>query len=250
MKRSAFISDIIFTFFASFLCTLVLFRFLKVSVIMANLLAGICGLLAAASFAAAKQSKRKVFFLKKSDETLKGKLMLHLAMLSDEGKTRFFLERLTDKENGARRFGKLRICTDESFYLLRFHLAPVSTDDILIFSRMKTGKKKILLCNHLDDEAFRLCEKLNIECFDGEKVYFLLKEKNALPTQYLGEETSSEKTRQHFQLWFSRANAKRFLVGGGLILLTSLISPYPYYYLVFGCVLVLSAIFVRIFGYE
>ena len=248
MKRSAFISDIIFTFFTAFLCTLVLFRFLDVGLIAANALSAACGALIAASVAAAKQSKRKTFFLKKSDEIQKEKLLLHLAMLSDEGKMRFFLERLSDETS--RRYGKLRFSTEDTLYQLRFHLAPVSPDDVLAFSRFKSNKKKTLLCNRLDESARALCKTLHVEALEGEQVYRLLKEKDALPERYLGEEMPVEKHKQRFRLWFSRSNSKRFLVSGALILFAAFVSPFRYYYLFFGFALILSAVFVRIFGYE
>ena len=249
MKRSAFISDIIFTFFTSFLCALVLFRFLGVRVIMANLLAILCGILVAAAFAAAKQNKRKLFFLKKSDETLKEKLSLHLAALSDDDKTRFFIERLSEQDTPARRYGTLHVSTDDAIYFLKFTLSPVNADEILTISRCSTDKKKILLCNRLENDAGLLCERLRIEVLTIERVFLFLKERNALPEEYLPKAPAPEKHRR-LRLWFSRKNAKRFLVGGGLILVTAFVSPFPYYYLVFGLALTASAILVRIFGRE
>jgi hypothetical protein len=39
------------------------------------------------------------------------------------------------------------------------------------------------------------------------------------------------------------------LVAGALVLLTSLITPFPYYYLTFGSLLLLIATLIRFFGY-
>lgn len=250
MKRSAFISDIIFAFFAAFLFTLCLFRYLGIKLIPAILLAILCGALTAASVGSFLQSKRKTFFLKKSDEALKQKLLLHLAFLSDESKTQFFLSRLSSEQFPAKRFGRLRIYTADAFYTLRFDLASVSSDDILRFSRLKTGKQKILLCSKIEDAAHTLAEKLNIKVLTGDKVYALLKEQGSLPESYLGEETAEMKRGRRFRLWLSRANAKRFLIAAILTLLSALLSPFPYYYILFGGVLLFSALLIRIFGYE
>lgn len=245
MKKSAFISDIIFAFFTLFLCTLVLFRYTGIGLFPALLLSAICGTLTACAVGAWLKSKRKTFFLKKSDEAQKEKLMLHLAILSDEQKTKLFAELLS-----AKRFGKLKLYTDERFYALRFSLAPVNADEVLAYSRLKTGKPKTILCAKIEESAYNLCQKLGIQAQAGDEVYALFKEKNALPKAYLGEESTEKKYGRKVRLWFSRANAKGFLVCAALLLLTALISPFPYYYFVFGGLFLVASVLIRIFGYE
>ena len=245
MKKSAFISDIIFAFFTLFLCTLVLFRYTGIPLFAALLLSAICGTLAACAVGAWLKSKRKTFFLKKSDEAQKEKLMLHLAFLSDEQKTKLFAELLS-----AKRFGKLKLYTDERFYTLRFSLAPVNADEVLAYSRLKTGKPKTILCAKIEESAYKLCQKLGIQVQAGDEAYALFKEKNALPKAYLGEESTEKRYGRRVRLWFSRANAKGFLVCAALLLLTALISPFPYYYFIFGGLFLVASVLIRIFGYE
>ena len=248
MKKSAFISDLIFTYLTTFLFTLCLFRYVGIKLIPSFLLALVCGVLGTVAVGAYLQSKRKELFLKKSDERLKEKLLLHLALLSDEKKTQFFQERLSSPTTPIKRFGRLRIYDDEYFYYLHFSLSPVNADDVLRFSRLKTGKQKNVLCASIEEPAQALAEKLKIEVLTGDRVFALLKSRNALPDVYLGETPNERKRR--FTLWLSRANAKRFLVAAALTLFTALFSPFPYYYLLFGGVLLLSALFVHVFGYE
>ena len=250
MKKSAFISDIIFAFFTLFLCTLVLFRYTGIALFTALILSAVCGTLSACAVGTWLKSKRKTLFLKKSDEAQKEKLLIHLAYLSDEQKTQFFLQRLTSENLPAKRFGKLKIYTPDALYLLRFSLAPVSADETLAFSRLKTNRTKTILCANIEERAYKLCQKLGIRVKAGDEVYALLKEKNALPDTYLGEESTEQKYGRRFRLWLSRANAKRFLVCSALLLLTALVSPFPYYYFVFGSILLLIAVLVKIFGYE
>ena len=64
MKKSAFISDLIFTFFSAALFTLCLFRYLKIGFFPALVLAILCGALASFSVGAFLQSKRRTYFLK------------------------------------------------------------------------------------------------------------------------------------------------------------------------------------------
>ena len=247
MKRSALISDIIFAFFACFLCTLVFFRALRISLFFSILLAAVCGVLSASATAALLQRKRKTVFLKRSDETQKEKLLFYLSCLSDEEKTRFFLSRLSLDGSTIHRQAKLRLASETKFYLLHFTFSPVNADEVAAFSRWKTQKEKVLLCNKIEEQAYTLAERLRVRILTGNEVYAYLKDNNGLPTSY-GEESAEKKRERRFNLWFSKKNAKPFLISAGLILLTSFISPFRKYYLVFGFLLFTASILIRIFG--
>ena len=247
MKRSAFISDIIFAFFVGFLCTLLVFRYVGIGLIAALSLSVLCGILTACATFTLLQSKRKTLFLKRSDEAQKAKLLFHLSCLSDEEKTNFFLQRLSP-ENPLKRFGKLRLFSEEQFYLLHFTFAPVTADEVAAFSRLKTNKEKVLLCSTIEDNAYALAEKLNVRALTGNEVYALLKDNDGLPETYLGDESPDKKRKRRFELWFARKNAKPFLTAAALTLFTALVSPFPYYYFIFGGILLALAIAIRIFG--
>lgn len=246
MKRFAFISDLIFTFFASTLLALCLFRFLRVGFWASLFLASLCGGLIMASFGAYLQSKRKNLLLKRSDEQAKQKLLLHLALLSDGAKTEFFRLALS-KDMPLQRFSQLRLHNENQFYFLHFNLAPVTADDVAKYARLKTGKEKILLCGTIEEPARLLCQRLQIQVKTGEEVYVSLKEAEALPENYLGDAEPNRK-KARLKLWFSKRNSKRFLLSATLILLVSLLTPFFYYYVIMSAMLLLIAVFVRIFG--
>ena len=247
MKKSAFISDVFFTSFVVFLLTLCLFRYLQIKLVLAVVLSVVCGVLAGCSFAAVLQTKRKNFFLKKSDELEKDKFLLHLALLSDEEKTKLFLRYLSVREQ-AKRFARLQIYTQTAFYFLRFSITPVTADEVARLARFKTGKPKILLCAQIEATAAALCEKLGVEVRTGREIYKAFKTENLLPQRYLADGAPTKKRR--LRLWFSKRNGKSFLYCGALILLTSFFTPFAYYYLIFGSILVIGAVVVRVFGYE
>ena len=249
MKKSAFFSDIFFSFFCSFLFSVCLFRYLNLSLFLALTLAICCGVLLAAAVAAYLQSKRKNLFLKKSDETKKEKLLLHLALLSEEKQTTLFKDAIPSEEP-LQRFGRLRLYSTNKFYFLNFRLTPVNADDVANYARLKTGKEKILLCSDAENSAVGLCEKLNIQVKTGEDVYLLLKEHDKLPERFLGEESDENKRKRRLKLCFSKRNGKAFLIGGITLLFTSFLTPFPYYYWIFGGGLLLVSVLVRIFGYE
>ena len=248
MKKTAFFSDVFFAFFTVATFTLCLFHYFKISLPISLFLAVLCGALCALSIGALLYSKRKNLLLKKSDELQKQKLFLHLVLLSDEQKTQFF-ERVFP-EQSFKKQGKLRFSTASELYFLRFSFSPVSADEIAAISHFQSAKQKILLCDEIEEKANALCQSLHIQVKTGTEVYLMIKEANALPEVYLGEKTPLKRSERRKKLWFSKTNARRFLSGGALILLTSLITPFAYYYLIFGSLLLAAAALVRIFGYE
>ena len=251
MKKSAFISDLFFAFFTLFIFTLCLFRYLRMDLWLAFILSVICGLLTSGAVGAFLQSKRKHFFLKKSDEAQKQKLFLHLALLSDEEKTKYFQNALSSRlETPVFRFAKLKLYSKTNFYFLKFTIQPVTADEIAAFSRLKTSKQKTLYCLEIDESANTLCERLNVEVKTGADVYTLVKDARAIPDVFLGDQNGQKKPKHRLKLWFSKQNGKRFLTSGALILLASLLTPFAYYYLLFGGILLVLAAVVRIFGYE
>lgn len=250
MKKSAYFSDVLFAFCLAFLCTLCLFRYLGIALFLSLLLSVVCGALVGLAIAAILQSKRKTLRLKKSDEEQKRRLLLHLALLSEEQRTRFFLRVFAQEQGGVTRMGKLRVASPSAIYRLCFDFAPVTADAVATFARIKTNKEKFLLCHKIEEEAATLCHTLGIRLQTGDDVYALVKERDAFPPQYLGELAPQDKKKRLFHLCFSKSNSRRFLTGGALILLTAFLTPFPYYYLIFGGILLLVALCIRIFGFR
>ncbi len=245
MKKSAYFSDVFFSFLLVAFITLLLFRHFSLSLALAFPLAFSCGILAACAIASLLKSKRKHLDLKKSDESQKRKLLLHLALLSSEAQTSFFSRVLT-----AERVSSLRLSTADTIYSLFFRFAPVSADEIAKLFRQKTAKAKCVLCDRIEDEAKKLCEVLDIRVKTGEEVYALVKERELLPKNYLGQETPPDKTKRRLQTAFSKTNSRRVFVSGLLLLITSVFTPWRTYYLIFSFILLLTALLVRIFGYS
>ena len=250
MKKSAFYSDVLFTFFLGWLFTLCVFRYLRIPLLLSFILSVICGALGGGSVAALLARKRKLLFLKQSLSQKKQRFLDHLSLLSEEKRTEYFQTALSKAtEEPVLRRGKSHLAGENDFYFLHFRFTPVSADDVANVFRLKTSKQKHLLCNRIDEEAARLCAKLNIRLQLGESVYELLEKADALPETYLSDETADNKKERRLRLWFHKRNAKRFVVGGALLLLSSLFTPFPYYYLIFSFLLLVAAALIRIFGY-
>ena len=272
MKKSAFISDLIFTFCAAFIGSVCLLRYLTVSLLLSALTALAFATATTLLLGGYWKGKRAAFLLKKSEEREKDMLLLHLAFLSDGAQSKLFFEALkrhetqnqpprkvnADNADGAtpteeepklilRRNGL--IVSPTQTVMARFRFGALHADEITPLIRADS-ENKTLFCGELTKDAESLLTRLGIAVKKGEQSYLLLKEQNALPAEYLGADSFTQKKKRRAGLWFSKNNSRRFLGGGCLLLLTSLITPFPYYYLVLGGALLLTSIFVRVFGYR
>lgn len=274
MKKFAYVSDLIFFFSVSFLCSACAFRLLRIPFWLSVALSTLCGGLTTLSAAAFLRDKRQRTLLKKTDERQKERLLFHLALQDDDQNRRFFSAFFTEtasqtapiqtkRPDGTTAIdGKIETTphtTEQAAYhkdgtftcngtrqLCLFRLTPLTADDLLPLLRIQTEAPKRLLCAELDEKSQTLCKRYNIEIWTGERVYTELKSARRLPP--LPDEISTKKTRK--KLWFAKANAKRFLTSAALLLLAAQLTPFFLYYLLFAFALLCAAVFTRIFGYE
>ena len=260
MKKFAFLSDIFFAFGAAFLPALCFLRFCRFPLPAALFLSATAGIFAAAAVFLFLGRRRKRFLLAGKDEKEKEKLLFHLAFQSEEKVldtfSAFFASR--DEEGNARnapetvralmrRGVPVAEAETEEFCPL-FSFCPPDADRVAPFLEENAGKKKTLLCGDLTPDAEKLCARFGVHVLKGADVYRLLKKGNALPKDYLSP--PPEKKGLKRRAWFAKSNSRRFLFAGVLLLLTSFLTPFPFYYLLFGSALVLTAALVRIFGYR
>ena len=260
MKKSAFISDLLFAFGAAFLPALCFLRFWRFPLAAALFLSAVIGLFAAGAVFFVLRRKREKFCLAKKDEEEKEKLLFHLSLQSEEkvagGFAKFFSshdeegkERETPCAARVRKTrGKAFVETESEDFFPFFSLCPPDADKIAPVLGKKEERQKVLLCSDISPQAEGLCARFGIRVLKGTDVYKMLKRGNALPENYILP--PPPKKGQKRRLWFAKGNSRRFLLGGVLILLTSLITPFPFYYLITGSALVIAAVLVRIFGYR
>ena len=252
MNKSAFISDLIFSFFVAFLLTLCIFRYVGVALITALFLSGVCGALCACALGAFWQSKRKTTLLKRSELALKEKLQLHLCLLSPEKARDIFYEAMSKnpQTQTAVKQGKNRVETATECYFFYLQFPPVTAQEVAKIYRFSTAKSKVLVCLQMDEQAFALCHRLGITPNTGEWAYTFLKKHDALPQSYLGEEMTVDKRKRRLRICFAKNNARRFVTSALFILAFSFFTPFSLYYLIFAFLLLFSAVFIRVFGYS
>ena len=92
MKKSAFISDIVFAFLVIFLPAVCLFRYWRFPLAAAAALAALTGAFASLLTYFFLRWKREKLCLKKQDEETRDKLLLHLALQGKEENVKYFAE--------------------------------------------------------------------------------------------------------------------------------------------------------------
>ena len=83
---------------------------------------------------------------------------------------------------------------------------------------------------------------------DADEVYLLLKETDNLPEQYIMGSRMKKSLKNGLLRRLGKKSARGYLLAGVSLLLFSLISIFPVYYIVAGGLMLAAAVLVRIFG--
>ena len=129
----------------------------------------------------------------------------------------------------------------------RFRATALSADDTLPILTHPTDKTPLLLCNALNDEAKNLVSRFGLRFIGIDEIYAKLKKAELLPDKYRSEPAFTKRKTRIFS-GFSKKNARPFFTGGAMVLVASLYSPFPYYYLVFGIALTAISVLVKMFA--
>lgn len=253
MKKLACFSDVAFAFTAAFLPSLCYLRYRQAPLFWSAIVSLLFGVGVSMLTWSYLKKKYATATLKASEKRQMERLSLHLALLTPKEKTDFIMENantLVGEEIEGRKLssGKPFFYTDNQIVYCHFTLSALTADELTPLLSLGDNRAPVLLCNELDKTAEKLCSALSVKVLTLPTIYRKLKENERLPERYKGEEAFQKKKKRRFSLWIQKSNAKPFLTGGALLLLSSLISPFPYYYLVVGFAMVATSAAVRIFG--
>ena len=254
MKKSAYLSDVLFAFVITALPVLCYLRYLRVPLWGALACALLVGGAAAIVTSARFKKKHELVHLRAKERLEAERFALHLAMLPHKERADFFagvFEHLFEGETAADirlRQGKAFLESEGFLALCDFRIAPLTADDALPLIRQATDKHCALLCNDLTGEGEEFLRRFDIHILSCESIYARLKKANALPNAMIGERAFVKKRKPRRAVYFARTNSRRCLTGGALLLLSSLIVPFPLYYWVMGGALLVCALLLRIFG--
>lgn len=132
----------------------------------------------------------------------------------------------------------------EARYFLLFRLEKVTADELRP-AVVAAGRQKFALGGAFTAEAEKLAAAFGVELWDAEKVYALVQGAGAMPDPLFAP-PPAPKRKLAFRL--RRAAWRGYAFSGGFLLLFSLWTIFPIYYLVSGGLLLAAAVLVRLFG--
>lgn len=248
MKKTAFYCDLVFFFSVFSLFFLCFFRYLRLPVFAALLLGLISGAGCTVPIYFYLKKKEGAILQKRSDEREQKLLFSYLALLKNRELIKTFSPFLKGYE---KKSAEKTPCfeKDGERVFLRFSFEPLSADDAAEFIKLRAEKKEnSLYCTDLAPQAEELLLRYGFAVHKGAEVYFLFKEQGKMPDFSALEKQKENKWVIRKRVWFSKKNSRPFLTGGVLLLFCSLLSPFPFYYLLVGSALLLLSLCVRFFG--
>lgn len=199
-------------------------------------------------FLLTKRSRDRVFLTRRQAEE-RAALMLHLALERRE-RTSAALAAAFRAEGKAVRQAEDELLVDDMPYLARFTMQPLSADEAAALLREYGKQPFVLLCNALTPECERLLAAFGRKTLCGDEVYELFARTQTLPSPLICGEIPRKPFKTRLRAAFRKTNARPFLVSGVLLLLMSLFTFFPVYYLIAGAALVLVSLAVRLFGHS
>ncbi len=240
-------SDTFFIFCTAFLLFFCIFRFYAQALWAAVLFA----LFAAAALAflchILLKKRRNKRCAARKDREERQKLSFHLALDTPEHNLSRIAAALARKTGEDAKMGKESISTPEGEYFLRFSLEPTTADELVPVVRAQ-GQDKTVLSNSFTKDAEKLADAFGIGRMDADEVYLLLKETDNLPEQYIMGSRMKKSLKNGLLRRLGKKSARGYLLAGVSLLLFSLISIFPVYYIVAGGLMLAAAVLVRIFG--
>lgn len=189
--------------------------------------------------------KNKKFLSKKEQEECSA-LLFHLALEKPE-RVRLALVNAFQADGKSVHCEKENLSVDGACVIPVFTLEPLSADSIARIIQ-RYGSKFILLCRSLSAEAEKILSTFSIEVKREKEVYELFSKTNTIPAPLICGEIPRKTVRNKLRRTFSKTNSRPFFVSGVLLLLMSLFTFFPLYYLISGCILLSCALLIRFFG--
>lgn len=250
MKKFDFplVADVLFYGASAFFLSLGFLRYARLPLALAVTLALLFGLGAAlAAFLFISRRHRKRYLSKKERERREA-LLLHLALEREERVRALLLTALCADEKEAHCEGD-ELSLDGERLVPRFTMQPVSADEVAALLRAHGEAPFTLVCNALSPEAEKLLASFGRKALRGDDVFELFERTQTAPEKLICGEIPRRTAKQKWRSGFSKKNARPFFASALLLLVMSLFTFFPVYYLISGSLLLACAIAVRIFGY-
>ena len=225
-----------------------LLRYLGVKIAVALLICTFFALATGGLTALLLSKKHKKAHLSAKEREARDGLMLHLALEKKEKVRALLLDAFTAD-------GKNVHCQQDGLMLEGvpliplFSLQPVSADAVARLLRDHGEQTFTVACNSLTPEAQKLLSDFGRNAMQKDEIFALFDRTQTMPSPLICGNLPRRTARQKVRRAFSKRNAKPFFVSGFLLLIMSLFTFFPVYYIVTGGVLLITSVFVRALGF-
>lgn len=250
MKRSdlPMFADIAFYTVCAFVFSLCVMRYYRLPFALSASVAALFALAAGgAAFLLLYSGKRRRALNKKQQEA-RDALLLHLALEKPERVRAQLLSALVADGSDARCEGE-RLSLDGVPLVPLFTMEPANADAVALLLREFGGTPFRIFCNALTPDAEKLLASFSVKADCKDEIYALFERTKTIPDPLICGELPRKTAKQKLRRSFSKANARPFFVSGLLLMLMSLFTLFPLYYVISGGLLLLCAVAVRLFGY-
>ena len=251
MKKIDFtlIADCAFYGFAVWFLSIGLLRYFRMKLALAAILASLISLAAMGVVFLFSYHRRLKRRLSKKETEAQEALLLHLALEKEERVRAALLTAfLADKKEAHCQDDVLLV--DETLCIPRFTMQPLSADEVARILRAYGREKLTILCNTLTPEAEKLAASFGVKVMRKNEIYALFTRTETTPSPLILAELPRKSIKRTFRRIVSKRSARPFFTSGILLLIMSLFTFFPIYYLISGSVLTILAIFVRFFGFS
>lgn len=242
------ICDVLFYTACSWIFVLAILRYFRMGLALAALISGLIALAIGLTVLLISFGAHRKRALTRRAREERDALMLHLALERSERVRGALVEAYCAAGKEAH-CSENEITVDGENAIPLFTMQPVSADAVAHLLREHGETPFTLLCNELSPEAEKLLASFGRKVVKGDEIYALFSETETTPAPLICGEIPRKTAKTKLKRAFGKHNARPFFMCGILLLLMSLFTLFPLYYLITGSVLLMCAVSVRLFGY-
>lgn len=230
----AVVSDVLFFTLCAFLISFTALRYFFKSVAWAIACSALLAVAVCLISLRLTLKKRERLIATTIGEGERKLLAIHLSTLSLCDVKSLFLNALDGTyalDNG--------IADGEKEYRFCFKLSPLTCDDVASVIKERCEKQLVLLCCAVQSETVGFAKDFGVTLFSMGEIYPLLKQKKLLPESYPFKSSVKKGVFNKVKGRFNRRLCHSLFFSGLFLLIYSLFSFYPVWYIVTGSILLL-----------
>lgn len=244
----ACVSDSLISGFCAFLLSAFLINYFSLKFILKICISAIVGLTVCFLVFTAKNKKYATNVQLKSDKKQLKNILAALEIMPDNELIALFSALFTKAEI-PHETKKDRIVTEHTSYFFDFNSITDRKTACEKIRKSKTRKTALFLAKATDDLINLESERKDIfRIIDANDLFKLIKKYQAVFPAVCFEQTFGEKVKRFKVLFFTKKRAVTLCFSSALLLFFSMFSFYPFYYRLFGFILLVLAILCLIFG--